>query len=86
MAQANGNADRSGVRGGSTAVRYGRSVFYVGGDIITAVDGMAVSSLAEFYAALEDNKPGDRVVVEYYRGSKKISVEVVLSDRAASRN
>ena len=51
-----------------------------------AVDGMAVSSLAEFYAALEDNKPGDRVVVEYYRGSKKVSVEVVLSDRAAARN
>jgi len=57
----------------------------VGGDIITSVDGMPVSSLAEFYAALEDNKPGNKVTVEYYRGSRKFTVEVTLSDRATSR-
>jgi S1-C subfamily serine protease len=86
QAKKGGNADRSGVRGGTTPVRYGRSVFYVGGDIITAVDGMPVSSLAEFYAALEDNKPGDKVTIEYWRGAKKIQVEILLSDRASTRN
>jgi len=86
QAKKGGNADRAGIRGGSTAVRYGRSVFYVGGDIITMVDGVPVSSLAEFYAALEDNKPGDRVAVEYWRSGKKIQGEILLSDRAAAKN
>jgi S1-C subfamily serine protease len=85
QAKKGGNADRAGLRGGNTAVRYGRSVFNVGGDIITSIDGLPVSSLAEFYAALEDNKPGDRVAVEYWRGSKKIAAEIVLSERAATK-
>ena len=79
-----GNADRAGIRGGTTAVRYGRSVFYVGGDIITAVDGAPVGSLAEFYAALEDNKPGDRVAVELWRNGRKISVEVPLTEQTST--
>ncbi|MBN2875725.1 MAG: trypsin-like peptidase domain-containing protein [Spirochaetales bacterium] len=77
-----GNADRAGMRGGTTPVRYYQSVFNVGGDIIVAVDGMETSSLADLYSALEDNKPGEKVVVDYYRGSKKLSASVVLSDRA----
>jgi S1-C subfamily serine protease len=75
-------ADRAGIRGGSTAVRYGRSVFYVGGDIIVSVDGMKVSTIADLYSALEDNKPGDRIQVEYVRGGKRTTVEVVLADRS----
>ncbi|MBL8965791.1 MAG: trypsin-like peptidase domain-containing protein [Spirochaetaceae bacterium] len=82
QAKKGGNADRAGVRGGGTAVRYGRSVFYVGGDIITAVDGMKVSTMADLYSALEDNKPGDRVAVEYWRGGKRVVAEVVLADRS----
>ncbi len=77
-----GNADRAGLRGGATAVRYGRSVFYVGGDIITMVDGMKVASIADLYSALEDNKPGERVTVEYWRGGKKAVTEITLADRA----
>ena len=84
QAKRGGNADRAGIRGGTTAVRYGRSVFYVGGDIIVAVDGAPVGSLAEFYAALEDNKPGDRVTVELWRNGKKLSVEVPLAELRGS--
>ncbi len=81
-----GNADRAGIHGGSTRVRYGRSGFFVGGDIITSIDGVAVGSLAEFYAALEDNKPGDTVSLEYWRNGKKVSASVLLSDRANTGN
>jgi len=76
-----GNADQAGIRGGTTAVRYGRSVFYVGGDIIVSIDGASVGSLAEFYAALEDDKPGDRVTVQLWRDGRKISVEVPLVEQ-----
>jgi len=77
-----GNADRAGIRGGATAVRYGRSTFYVGGDIITAVNGKKMTSITDLYTALENTKPDERVNVEYYRNGKKLVVQVTLSDRA----
>lgn len=76
------NADRAGIRGGSKPVRYYRSVFNVGGDILVSVDGMVVSSIADMFSALEDNKPGDTVAIEYFRGSQRIKGEIRLSDRA----
>jgi len=79
-----GNADKAGVRGGTSPVRYYQSVFNVGGDVLVSVDGFEINSLADLYSALEDNKPGDKVTIEYYRGSRKLSSEVVLSDRADS--
>jgi S1-C subfamily serine protease len=81
----NGNADRAGIRGGSTPARYYSSVFYVGGDILTAVDGKSVASIADLYSALETTKPGQEVSVEFYRGGKKMTVKLPLSDRADYR-
>jgi len=66
-----GNADKAGLKGGSTAVRYRTTVFYIGGDIIVSIDGKSTTSVAELYAALEDTVPGQKVTVEFYRGSKK---------------
>ena len=77
-----GNADRAGLRSGSTPVRYYKSVFNVGGDILVKVDGMDVSSLADLYAALEDNKPGDVIDVEFFRGGRRLSAKVPLADRS----
>jgi S1-C subfamily serine protease len=79
-----GNADKAGIRGGTTPVRYYQSVFNVSGDVLVSVDGFEINSLADLYSALEDNKPGDKVTVEYYRASRKLSSDVVLSDRADS--
>jgi S1-C subfamily serine protease len=78
-----GNADAAGLRGGSRsrAVRYGRTVIFLGGDIITAIDGMPVTSIANMYEALEDNPPGDTVVVEYVRNGRVREVDVELSTR-----
>ena len=78
-----GNAAEVGLRGGnrSDAVRYGRTVIYLGGDIITSVDGTAVASIANLYEALEDNRPGETVVVEYIRGRRRLETEIVLSER-----
>ncbi len=78
------NADRAGLKGGTTAVRYYQSVFNVGGDILVSVDGMPISSIADLYSALEDNKPGDTVSVQYYRGSKLSNATLSLADRNES--
>lgn len=78
-----GNAEEAGLRGGSRteAVRYGRTVIYLGGDIITAVDGMEVSSIANLYEALEDKRPGDVVTVAYVRNGRQRETEIHLSKR-----
>jgi S1-C subfamily serine protease len=79
-----GYAERAGLRQGVDPVRYGSSVIYVGGDIITSVDGMKVNSLADLYSALEDNKPGERIQVLVNRGGREIQLDVTLADREES--
>lgn len=78
-----GNAEDAGLRGGnrSRAVRYGQTVIYLGGDIIVAVDGMPVESIANLYEALEDNLPGETVTVEYIRGRRRLETNVILNER-----
>jgi S1-C subfamily serine protease len=77
----NGLAERAGLRQGSEPVQYRRSVIYLGGDIITAVNGMSINNLADLYSALEDNKPGDIVRVEVYRGRATQTLNITLADR-----
>jgi S1-C subfamily serine protease len=76
-----GFAEKAGLRMGSDAVRYGSSVIYLGGDIITKIDGMKVDTLADLYSALEDNKGGDKVEVEVLRNGNTVKLSVTLADR-----
>ena len=80
-----GNADQAGLRGGSAdrAVRYGRTIIYLGGDIIIEVDGTEVNSVANFYEALEDNLPGETVSVIYLRNNRTRETTVTLAERPA---
>jgi S1-C subfamily serine protease len=77
-----GNADRAGIRGGSTQVRSRSTAFYVGGDIIVSINGVKTDSTAQLYVALENTKPGDEAEVVYYHGGKKMTAKLQLSDRA----
>ena len=77
-----GNAAAAGLRGGRRAVRWGRSVFRVGGDIILEVDGTETATIADLFNALEDNKPGQRVPVVYQRGARRHTTTVTLSRRS----
>ncbi len=75
------NADRAGLKGGEKAVRYGRSIIKLGGDIIVEVDGMAVATLMDLLGALEDNKPGETVEVKVLRDRQDKTLYVKLSKR-----
>jgi S1-C subfamily serine protease len=77
----NGLAERAGLRQGSDPVQYGRSVIYIGGDIIIAINGMKTDNLADLYSALEDNKPGEIVKVEVLRAGRPITLDITLADR-----
>jgi S1-C subfamily serine protease len=78
-----GNAETAGLRGGrpDQAVRLGRTIIYLGGDIIVEVDGTEVNSIANFYEALEDNLPGETVRLVYLRGNRRREITVTLSER-----
>lgn len=74
-------AEKAGLKGGRNKVQYGRfnpQTIYLGGDIITDIDGIAVSKLADYYSALEKKKPGDTVMVTVYRDGKYVQLPVVL--------
>lgn len=77
-----GNAERAGLRGGDRqrSVRSGNQIFYLGGDIIIAVNGVPVGSIADLNGLLENSKPGDKATVVYLRAGRKKSLDLVLSE------
>jgi len=76
-----GLAEKAGLRQGGEPVQYGRSVIYLGGDIITSVNGMKTNTLADLYSSLEACKPGDTVNVEIIRGGRASTLRIALADR-----
>lgn len=81
-----GNAEKAGIKEGTQAARYGASIIYLGGDIITKIDNISVSSIADYYSALESKRPGDTVSVTVHRDRKDIVVKVVLADPNPTTN
>ena len=75
-------AAKAGLKAGTHTVVVSGSPYTLGGDIIVAADGTNVGSAA---GKLEDiiarHKPGDKISLEIYRGSKKMTVSVTLGNR-----
>lgn len=77
-----GNAEKAGLKGGTEAVYYGNrtSIIYLGGDVITKIDGIKIASLADYYSALESKRPGDQIEVVVHRNRKDVKLKVTLSE------
>ena len=75
-----GNAEKSGLKGGTKAVRYNVSIIYLGGDIITQIDGISIMSIADYYSVLENKLPGDEISVTVHRDKKDLKFTVVLAE------
>ena len=80
----NGNADKAGIRGGTQRANYGRSIIFLGGDIVTKIDDIAVASLADYFSALEDKRPGDTVSMTIRRKGRDLTVKVTLAPPQAA--
>ena len=78
--QKGGNAEKAGLKGGTEAAYYGsrRDIIYIGGDVITQIDDIAVTSLADYYSALESKRPGDTVTVIVRRNNKNVTLKIKL--------
>ena len=78
-------AESSDIKGASeVAVLYNERVL-VGGDIITHVDGKAISSSGDLRLALEGKRPGDTVQITIYRGRSKLEKSVLLTELPRQR-
>lgn len=77
----NGNADKAGIKGGTQAVRYGARnprTIYLGGDIITQINGDKVATLADYFSLLESKRPGETVTITVHRNKKDVKIPVKL--------
>jgi S1-C subfamily serine protease len=72
-----GPAGRAGIIG-ANAVDAG------GGDVITAVDGREVHSMADVENVIRRHRPGDGVAVSLLRDGRPLTVQVQLTERPAS--
>ena len=76
-----GPAAEAGIRGGDRVAQAGMRRFYVGGDVLTAIDGQKIASRVDVDLMLNKKRPGDDVTVTLFRGGKKIDVKVKLGER-----
>ena len=75
----NGDADKAGIRGGTQRANYGRSIIFLGGDIVTKIDDIAIASLADYFSALEDKRPGDTISMTIRRNRRDLKINVTLA-------
>jgi S1-C subfamily serine protease len=72
-------AAKAGLEAGTTSVIVQGTSYRLGGDIVTAVDGKAVSTFEQLRDAIAQKKPGDKLSLQIYRHGKQQSVTVTLS-------
>jgi putative serine protease PepD len=74
-------ADRAGLHASSGTRTVDGQEYPTGGDVITAIDGKAVSTAAELQAAIDAKRPRDTISVTYSRAGKSHTVRVKLATR-----
>lgn len=76
------NAEKCGLKGGTKAVQYGSrfnsTTIYLGGDIITEIDGIGIRTYADYTSALEAKRPNDEVSVKVFRDGQIVKLKIVL--------
>jgi S1-C subfamily serine protease len=78
--QSGSPADKAGLRAGKTPTS---TQLIAGGDLIVGIDGKPVHTPQDIATAIGDNKPGQAVTIQFYRGHTKKSATVTLADRPA---
>jgi S1-C subfamily serine protease len=73
----------AGLRGGEATIAQGGAEIRVGGDIITAVDGEAVSDMESVAAAVNSKQPGDKISIDFVRDGETRDISLKLGDRPA---
>jgi S1-C subfamily serine protease len=76
-------AAKAGLKAGTDTTVVAGESYTLGGDLIVAVGGKRVASLEQLRDLLADHKPGETVKLQFYRGSKSMTVDVKLGRQPA---
>jgi S1-C subfamily serine protease len=79
--QSGSPAAKAGIRGGQRQVTLQDQVYVTGGDVITRIDGQAVTSNEQLSTLITSHKPGDQVTVTVVRGPSTTTLKVTLGTR-----
>jgi S1-C subfamily serine protease len=71
-------AAKAGLKGGTTQVVLAGTTYWLGGDIITKVDGQSVETSDQLASVVTAKKPGDSLQLEVHRGEETLNVTVEL--------
>jgi len=75
-----GAAERAGLRGGNEPAYLGNTRITLGGDLIVAIDGQKVTDQQDLSDVMNNHRAGDTVHLTFYRGKRKMDVDVVLGE------
>jgi putative serine protease PepD len=76
-------AAKAGIVGGSRQVVIQDQTYMTGGDVITAIDGKAVTSAEGLVAVIGQHKPGDAITLTVVSAGQTKQVPATLSARAS---
>jgi S1-C subfamily serine protease len=74
-------AAKAGLKAGDTNVTVAGQSYRLGGDVIVAVDGVSVGSLARLRDLVAAKKPGDTMTLEIRRDGKPKTITITLGSR-----
>jgi S1-C subfamily serine protease len=74
-------ADRAGVRGGNLSVVIQGEEYLLGGDVITAIQGVAVRNHQDYIAKVRTLRPGQRVRLTLVREGQTREVTITVAER-----
>jgi putative serine protease PepD len=74
-------ASRAGLRAATGSRLVDGQSYPTGGDVITAIDGKAVTSSVELQSTIDAKQPGETVSITYVRGGDSRTVQVELASR-----
>ena len=75
-------ADQAGLRGADQEITIDEQTIPVGGDVITAIDGVTTRGMTDLVVYMERNtSPGEVVVFDLIRDGEEKSIEVTLGER-----
>lgn len=79
--EVNSPADQAGLRGSYKPTTIDGEVVKVGGDIITAVDGKLIETMADLQNLIQQAEPGQKVTLTILRDGQKMDASVTLTEQ-----
>jgi S1-C subfamily serine protease len=79
-----GPAAKAGIKGGNATASIAGQQVRAGGDVITALDGNAVTGMDELASTISQKQPGDQVQVSLQHAGQKRTVTVTLGAQPAT--